>query len=396
MKKWENNAYSKNLRRIIMETILSAMGASFSVATITIFWNSIGMDQTAIGFVQMMFTVAICMLDIPMGYIADRFNRKLLNVIGDLGVAFTFLLYAFSGNMYMVLIAECLLGLFMAMTNGVDQAFIKYNCNMLDESGKLFKKVNIKIYTLKYISLLFATIVGGFIAKYNLRLCILISFVPYLLAGFIAIRIKDFDIKLESKQKNLFKDMFSNIKTILADKTTRAYLFSYVLGQEITHPQIWIFTPLLIMVGVPIQIVSIGWVINYIMQIIGSKISEKMVNLKTSYKFAIPMLIEIVWLIIILINTNIVTVWLFSLNGFVHGLFAGNMTTSLQEAVSDEIQASIISVASTGSRLLYIPLVYIINYLGNIQLQLGLLGMVVIFFPLCLVSFINLKKLERR
>ena len=396
MKKWKNNTYAKNLRRIIMETILSAMGASFSVATITLFWNSIGMDQAAIGFVQMMFTIAVCLLDIPMGYIADRCNRKLLNIVGDIGVAFTFLFYAFSDNMYMVLVAECLLGIFMAMTNGVDQAFIKYNCDMLDKTGNLFKKLNIKIFTLKYISLLLATIVGGFIAKYNLRLSILISFVPYFIGGIIAIRIKDFNVKLESKQKNLFKDFFINIKTILADKTTRAYLFSYILGQEITHPQIWIFTPLLIMVGVPIQIVSIGWVINYIMQIVGSKISEKMVNLKTSYKFAIPMLIQIVWLIIIVIEPNIITIWLFSLNGLVHGLFAGNMTTSLQEAVSDKIQSTIISVASTGSRLLYIPLVYIINYLGNIQLQLGLLGVVVIFFPLCLISFINLKKLERR
>ena len=69
--------YKKNLIKIILETILTSIGAGFSVATITIFWNSIGMDQKAIGFVQMAFTIVICCLDIPMGYLADRCNRKL-------------------------------------------------------------------------------------------------------------------------------------------------------------------------------------------------------------------------------------------------------------------------------------------------------------------------------
>ena len=62
----EKNNYKKNLRKIIVETVLSSIGAAFSVATITIFWNSVGMDQTAIGFVQMMFTIVLCCLDIPM------------------------------------------------------------------------------------------------------------------------------------------------------------------------------------------------------------------------------------------------------------------------------------------------------------------------------------------
>ncbi len=90
--------YKHNLERIVFETILTSIGAGFSVATITIFWNSIGMNQTAIGFVQMAFTIVICCLDIPMGYIADRFNRKALNVIGDFGVAIVFILYAFAQN----------------------------------------------------------------------------------------------------------------------------------------------------------------------------------------------------------------------------------------------------------------------------------------------------------
>ena len=386
--------YRKNLKFIVLETILTSIGAGFSVATITVFWNSIGMNQTDIGFVQMAFTIAICLLDIPMGYIADRFNRKALNIIGDIGVALVFALYAFSMNMYMALLSECLLGLFMAMTNGVDQSFIKTNCDKIDETGKLFKKVNVKIHTVRYIAMVIVAIVGGFIAKYSIRLSIGISFIPYFVGGIIAFKIYDYSDKLESKHCNPLKDMVHSIKEVLEEKDTRIYLFSYILGKEITHSQIWVCTPLLIMVGVPIEIVSSGWILNYIMQVIGSKLSEKMIKLKPSMKFAIPILIEICWMIVLVINTNIVTIWLFALNGFVHGLIEGNMATALQESVKNEIQTSIMSVASTGARLLYIPLVYFINYLGNIRLQLALLGVVCLFLPMCIISYMNLRKLE--
>lgn len=390
----EQRKYKINLVKIILETILTSIGAGFSVATITIFWNSIGMNQTDIGFVQMAFTIAICCLDIPMGYLADRFNRKALNIIGDIGVAVAFGIYAFSQNMYMAIVSEILLGIFLAMTNGVDQSFIKNNCNKIDESGNLFKKINIKIYTAKYIALLIVTVLGGIIAKYNIRLSIAVSLIPYLLGGIIAFGIHDYNENIEAKHDNPIKDMMNSIKEIIKEKKTKTLLISYILGKEITHSQIWVFTPLLILVGVPIEMVSIGWILNYLLQIIGSKISEKMIRIDVSKKFAIPILIEFLWMIILIFNTNIITVWLFALNGFVHGLIEGNLITALQESAEDKIQTSLMSITSTGARILYIPLVYIINYMGNIKLEYALVGVCAIFLPMSIITYIKLKKLE--
>ena len=71
--------YKKNLKLIMIETVLTSIGAGFSVPIINLFWESIGMNQTDIGFTQMMFTIVVVCLDIPMGYLADRFNRKTKN-----------------------------------------------------------------------------------------------------------------------------------------------------------------------------------------------------------------------------------------------------------------------------------------------------------------------------
>ena len=389
------SVYERNLKIIMWESILTSIGAGFSISTITVFWNSIGMNQTAIGFVQMIFTIVILFLDIPMGYIADRFNRKVLNIIGDIGVAVTFLFYGFAQNMYMAIIAESLLGIFLAMTNGVDQCFVKFNANKIDSTGELLKKINTKMHTLKYITMLFVILIGGFIAKYNLRLTVSLSFIPYMIGGIIAFFIKDYNGKAKVIHKNPIKDLVGNVKKIIKTPKVKTYLLSYIVGREITHSQIWVLTPLLIMVGVPIEIVSLGWIFNNIMQIIGGKIAEKMIHLKISNKFAIPVLIEIIWIIILIVNTNVVTVWLFTLNGLVHGLVNGSLITPLQEATKDELQTSVMSIASTGARLLYVPLVYFTNYLGNIKLQLALVGVAIVFIPIGLIVYKQLRRLEK-
>lgn len=390
----EKDSSKRNLNLIMIETILTSISAGFSVPIISIFWNSIGMNQTDIGFTQMMFTIVIVLLDIPMGYLADRFNRKVLNIVGDIGVALTFIFYAFSKNMYMAILSECLLGVCMSMTNGVDQAFIKNNADKIDGTGKLFKKLNSQIYTYRYSVMFIVMLIGGIISKYSLRLVVGISFLPYFIGGIVAFFIKDDSKKIESNHKNMLKDMCFNIKDILKDKKVRNYLLAYVIGSEITHPQIWVFTPLMIMVGVPIEIVSLGWILTQIFQILGAKITEKIVEIKTSAKFIAMVAISILWMGVLVINTNIFTIWVFVLNGLIRGLFSGSIVTPLQENTKEEHQTSVISIASTSAKILYIPLVYIINYLGNIKLQLALLGMIVIFTPISLYAYKKLRKCE--
>lgn len=391
----DKNFFRKNLRLIEIETVLSSIGVGFGVSIITIFWNSIGMNQKDIGAVQMIFTICVLLFDIPMGYIADRFNRKALNIIGDIGTALTFLMYAFAQNMLMATISECLLGFFMATTNGVDQAFIKYNCEQIDPSGEMFKKHNVNVQIARYFALFLTTALGGLIAKISLRLAIAASFGPYLVSGILSFFIKDFDLKLEKKHNNPLKDMIFAIKQVLASKDTRVYLSVFVSANEITHSQIWVLTPLLLMVGVPVEIVSLGWVMNFFMQIIGGKIAQKMIHLDFKKMYSIPILLELTWMMIIIIHVNIVTVWLFALNGMVHGLLKANTMTKLQESASNDIQTSVMSVASTFCRIVYIPLVYFVNYLGNIKLTYALVGVLIIFVPFYICNMIALRKLEK-
>jgi Major Facilitator Superfamily. len=392
----EHGKYKKNLRLIKAETVLTSVSAAFSVPIITLFWNSIGMDQTAIGLVQMIFTIVILFLDIPMGYIADRFNRKVINIIGDFGCAVAFAFYMFAQDIYMAIIAECLLGIFLAMTNGVDHAFVKYNCNKIDESGDLFKKTIAQLEKYKFISMIMAMVIGMFISKYSLRLTIGMSFIPCAIGGVLALFINNYGKKIKVLYRNPLKDMGYNIKEIMKSKKIKWYVVAFMLTKEITHPVIWVFTPLMILVGVPAHIVGIGWIFNYIFATIGTHIAGKTTHFKFSTKFALPVIACLSWMTILVIDLNIVTVWLFALNGLAYGMSSGSIMSSIQLEVKDEFQTIIVSIGSTIARLFYIPLVYFLNLIANDKPQMAVLGNLIVFLPLTLIIYIKLKKIEKK
>lgn len=390
-----HKSYRHNMKLIMFEMVLTSVGAGFSVSTITDFWNSIGMDQKLIGFVQMMYTIVVLILDLPMGYVADRFNRKILNIIGDIGIAVSFVFYAFSNSMYAALTAECLLGLFTAMTSGVDRSFMKATAKKINPSDEFLDRVSKEFFVLKYSTMFIVILIGGFVSKIGLRLVIGLSFIPYFIGGIIALGIVDYTDKAKTKKENPFDDMLANFKELMKVPKIRIYTICYILGKEITHSQIWVFTPLLERCGVPQEFTCLGWMLNHLMQIVGIAISKKMGKLKMSHKFIWPVIIELIWVLALVFHTNIVTVWLFGLNGLVGGMVDGNLLTPLQKETEDEKQTQVMSIASTGARLLYIPMVAIANCLGKIELELALLSVFVVFLPICLISYIKLKKIEK-
>ena len=127
------NVALRNVKLVMLELALTAGLLSMSI--MTSFFYSIGLTQLEVSKTQIIFTMIMMVLNVPMGWVADRFSRKFANVIGDFGVAVTFIGYAFANDFWSVVICESLLGCFMALSQGVDHGLRKHFCNQLDSGG---------------------------------------------------------------------------------------------------------------------------------------------------------------------------------------------------------------------------------------------------------------------
>ena len=115
-----------SLRLLRTEAIITA--AVIAMPIMNPFFMSIGMDQGQIGLSQALFTVALLLCNVPTGWLADRFSRKLSNAFGDIVAALGFLLYALAQNFAHVVGAEILIGIGLAFSNGADVGLLRACC----------------------------------------------------------------------------------------------------------------------------------------------------------------------------------------------------------------------------------------------------------------------------
>lgn len=373
----------RNLRLVMLESALT--GALLSMSIMTPFFYSIGLNQLQISQAQVIFTVVMMFLNLPTGWIADRFSRKWANVIGDVGVAITFVAYAIAQNFLMVVLCECFLGFFMALSQGVDQSLIRHFCQKIDPSEDFFRQKTAQLNCWHYAVTLVLVWLGGPIGAISLRLAVALSGAPYIIGGIASLMVADDSKKLVT-DKNPFRDMLRIIVSSFRNQPLRLRIFAYAIGREMTHAIIWVFTPLLLMAGVPLAIVSVAWALNALTCLLGARLAAKFgLRLKDWQIFALPLVLMSLSMGIIGVHLNIITIWFYLLMGVVQGWTGATLIPLVQHYTCPEEQTSVISLTSIVGRLVYIPTSLLIGLVGDWQLARTPLVVLLCFAPVGLL-----------
>lgn len=369
----------RNLRLVMLESSLTA--ALLSMSIMTPFFYSIGLSQLQISEAQVIFTVVMMFLNLPTGWVADRFSRKWANVIGDFGVALTFVVYATAQNFLMVVLCECALGFFMSLSQGVDQSLLRHFCQKLDPDENFFRRKTAQLNCWHYITTLVLVWLGGPIGAISLRLAIALSGVPHIIGGIASLLVADDSQKLIT-DKSPLGDMLRIVVSSFRNHPLCLRIFAYAVGREMTHCIIWVFTPLLLLAGVPLAVVSTAWALNALACLLGAKLAAKYsLNLKEWQIFVIPLILMSLSMGIIGTHLSIITVWLYLLMGVVQGWTGSTLIPLVQHYARPEEQTSVISLAGIVGRLVYIPTSLLVGWVGDLHLASTPLVVLLCFVP---------------
>lgn len=379
----------KNLYLVMFESAITA--GLLAMAIMTPFFNSIGLNQEEIALTQAVFTIVVCTLNIPAGWVADRFSRKWANVIGDFGAAFTFLFYATADSFLDVVIAESLLGVFLAFSQGVDTSLLLHFSKKIDKSDKTFKKTGANLAILQNISVFTFALLGGPIGAIDFRLAIALSGVGPFLGGLASLFIKDDSERLEPS-KSPIEDMTKIVVKAFKNKELRKRIFAFAIGREMTHGIIWVYTPMLLLAGVPLELVSIGWALTYLMSILGSMLARKFAHKMTDRQvFALPFALIMISMGTLFLCLNKFTIWVYLLNGIVQGWTGATLIHRVHTRTSAKEQTSVASVAKVVAQMIYVPIVWLIGVAADIEIRYACLATLIIFVPLGLLVIRSLK-----
>ena len=401
MQKSTKKQAKRSLSLMMFESAITAGLLSMSI--MTPFFNSIGLSQEEIAITQGIFTVVVSILNIPAGWVADRFGRKWANIIGDFGCFLVLLGYSQVTNMLGAIICECMFGLTLALSQGVDNSLIRHfsytiitgksekDCGQNADAEKFFKSKSAKLAFWQYVCTFVIVLLGGPIGAIDFRLAIACSGITHLAGAIAGIFIIDDSEKLKTEQAPL-KDMSRIIVSAMKNPPLRRRIFAYAVGREMTHGIIWVVTPLFLSVGVPLSIVSAAWAINSCTCILGAWLATKFTGKLSERKiFAVPLALTILSMGTLSVSLNIYTIWIYFLMGIVQGWTASTLLPMVQKHIQPSEQTSVISLAKVAGQILYIPTVWLIGHMADINLQYAPAITVAIFLPLGLFALKGLR-----
>ncbi|MBT6143470.1 MFS transporter [bacterium] len=237
----------------------------FAPVLLLYYQDIIGLSISDFFFVQAIFTLFVFVLEIPTGFIADRFSRKLSVVLGGLSglVGLWFLHIAYSLNM--VILAEFFLALNLALNSG---AFESLYYESLVRANKL-KQYPIYLGWLKNLhlgGLLVSVLSGSFLAVYfGLENIFLITFLTAIVPTIMYFFLDDVSVTSKgnlkanrgsevSRNLQVFKDLWS----VLHSKKEVLFLaLDSAVIPAVAFMSIWLYQPFLI--GYEVSILLFGF-----------------------------------------------------------------------------------------------------------------------------------------
>ncbi len=396
-----HNPYYRSLRLLQLESVATAMVFAMPILTIY-FKDEIGMSLAQVGLSQAAFTIPLLLLNVVSGWIADTFSRRWCNFFGDALEVVGFLVYACATSFWQIVGAEVLLGIGVACSTGADTALFKAYTDRLKIS---YERVSAQTNEWRTLGEMCAVGVGGVVGAYNPRLAIGLSAASCAVGAVLSYLVIE-DGERRARPKGTFvailrhavADMVRITRYSLHGHAPLAWrVIGYAVGRNVTHALIWMLTPLLVLAGVPAQIIGIGWMLNLAAVWLGSRVARRAsLALTDAQRYGVALVVFVIAAGGLSINVSLVTIGLYAGYGFIRGWIASVMPPMVQMHTPADMQSTVMSVSGTIGNLIYIPLVWGFSALGDWSPQWSVLANLVLFAPIMMLITRKLSINERK
>lgn len=225
--------------------------ALFMIPVIVLFWQSHGLSMKEILIIQAGFALTILLLEIPTGYIADRWGRKRTLITAGVFDVLGYVLYATSGGFWQFLIAEITIGIGVSLRSGAIEA-ITYDTLLQLGEEKTYRRVAGNQSFFEFNTEALSSLAGGAIFLLSTRLPLWLTAVAAAVAFFIALTLRE-PARHGMREQRHWKAIWDvSTHTLVRHRGLRSVIFLHSLISTMTLTFFWFFQVFQQMVGVPV------------------------------------------------------------------------------------------------------------------------------------------------
>ncbi|MBI5066151.1 MFS transporter [Candidatus Woesearchaeota archaeon] len=361
--------YKKRLESNIWKFYLFDIFAAmlFSIPIMVLFWQENGLSLTQVMFLQSLFSIAMVILEIPTGYLADLFGRKKILFLSGMNFLIGVSVYSIGFNFISFLMAELFFALAVSFYSGTGSAFIYETLIDLKQKNN-YSKIwgNAKFYGL--LAIAFANVVGGLVGELNLRWTL------YLSIPFMALLIP-ITLSLHEPKKNKFiaeRGHLHNLSKILKFSLIKniklrwIIIFSAVI-YSLNSAGLWLYQPYFKLTGIDIAYFGVIFASFQIVAAISSKYAHRIEN-KLGSKLSLILLIPIIFVGYLLMSKilflfSFIFIFLFQ---FVRGFSEPIFSDYVNKLAKPDLRATVLSVSSLVQKLLYSILMPFVGWIADV------------------------------
>jgi len=326
----------------------------FFVPIVVLFLQENGLSLRQIFLLQTVYAIIILVMEVPSGFFADVYGRKITLVLGSAAIAISAGVYANSYSFFGFLIAELLWGLGGSFISGADTALL-YDSLVDLKKRKEYKRIEGHAHFLGRVSEAIAAVLGGFLALISLRTVMYATIVPFVILFFVSLTLKEPKRHIKIHEKGHLHHVYKIIKFALHQNKTIKWIILYSATLvSMLYVAFWFYQPYFQLVGVPV--VYFGLIFAGINLFSGislkySHIYEKKLGLKFAL-ISFPIIMALAFFILgkFVVIFSIIFVLLFQ---FVRGTKFIIVSDAINKIVWSDKRATVLSLNNMAHRFLF-------------------------------------------
>lgn len=237
---------------------------------IVLFFQNNGLSIFQVMVVQAVFSFTMLAFEIPSGYFSDRIGRKVTMILGLSISTIGLFVFGSAPGFIGFILAEALLGIGESFISGTDTSLL-YDTLLVTNSEESHHKREGFYMSIGNYSESIASILGGFIAIYSMKLNFFIEGGLLIIAIILAFNLIEPEIERVGTKALKFREFFNSVKRVLSNPE-RSYLviFGALTGLG-TFLVIWYIQPEMAKRGLPTAYFGLLWAsLNFLVGIFSS------------------------------------------------------------------------------------------------------------------------------